>query len=112
MFARRLFHVLGALLIASTLLLAPVQAETRRNFAILVGVSDYPSIAKESWLQGPRNDMELVRGFLASNPAVAFQPDDIVVLADGLEGAAEPTLANIRAAFAAMAGEGGQGGFI
>ncbi len=78
--------------------------EARENFALLVGVSSYPSLEERFWLVGPANDVDLVKTYLTTNPHVPFDAGNITVLADGVPGAGAPTLAAIRAGFADLAG--------
>jgi len=78
-------------------------AQARENHALLVGASEYPSLDQRYWLVGPKNDVDLVRTFLTTNPHVRFEPGNITVLADGVEGATPPTLGAIRAAMADLA---------
>lgn len=75
----------------------------RENHAILIGASQYPNLAEEYWLVGPANDVDLVRNYLVQNTAVPFKPENITLLADGVEGATPPTLAAIRAAMSDLA---------
>ncbi|MDD9739891.1 caspase family protein [Marinovum sp. SP66] len=77
----------------------------REARALLIGASTYPSLDERFWLKGPANDVDLVARYLASNPVLPFAPDNIVVLADGVDGGRAPTLAAIRAEFAALAQE-------
>ncbi|MES0880541.1 caspase family protein [Roseibium sp. SCP14] len=59
------------------------QAEVR---AVLVGVSDYTESSEIPDLQGPKNDVILMRDILAKRGA-----DDVTILAHGVENAGEPT---------------------
>ncbi|MGE0845794.1 MAG: caspase family protein [Flavobacteriaceae bacterium] len=101
-----------ALAFAIMCLALPETAAARTNFAILIGATDYPNIDKRFWLQGPKYDVELVDGYLRDNPAAGFEEKNIAVLADGVEGAKTPTLANIRDAFAELAGRLQPGDFV
>lgn len=79
------------------------RAETH---ALLVGVSEYPNLEKESWLRGPVHDVELVAGVLRNR--FDTKSSDIRILAgwpDDEEN--RPTKANIRDAFAALANKVG-----
>ena len=60
-------------------LMLPVVAQAE-NYALLVGVSDYPQ--KGRALEGPRNDVALMWNMLTER---GFDPANITVLADGLE---------------------------
>ncbi|MGH1415501.1 MAG: caspase family protein [Pelagimonas sp.] len=75
----------------------------RENHALLIGASSYPNLDERYWLVGPANDVDLVRTFLTLNETVPFDPENITVLADGVAGGNDPTLANIRAEMAALA---------
>lgn len=88
----------GAFLIAG--LLAP-GASARTNYALIVGVTKYPNLPENTWLIGPNNDAELVRTYLTGH--AGFGPENVIVLADGIEGAGTPTLTNIRGAMKALA---------
>ncbi len=89
-------------------LAAPVAA--RDNHALLVGVSTYETLDERFWLVGPANDVALVRSYLKTNPHVPFAPENITVLADGVEGT--PTLAAIRAAMKDLAAKVGPDDFV
>lgn len=67
-------------------------ADAQQRYAVLVGVSEYPKSTSAVPLPGARNDVRLMRQVLAR---AGFRADDIVVLADGVEGAAMPTRQNI-----------------
>lgn len=87
-------------------------AWARTNYALVVGVSKYPDLDEKLWLAGPRNDATMVRDFLESNTALQFSPDHVVTLADGVDGAADPTSAHIRQAFADLAAKVEPGDFV
>ena len=81
-------------------------AASRTYHALLVACTDYPNLPQKNWLIGPKNDAVLVRDYLLSNvPApVKFAPENVTVLADGVDGAAgSPTHAAIKAALADLA---------
>ena len=73
-------------------------ARTQRRRALLIGVSEYPSLQPRYQLRGPKND---VRAWLThlQKSRVPFAPQDISVLADDVTfpGGLEPTRANILA---------------
>lgn len=81
---------------------APVAeaAAARQRRAMLVGVADYPNLPRRLWLQGPVNDVQLMRTTLQ---AIGYSADDADVLHSRAGGAREPTLANVHAAMARMA---------
>ena len=66
-------------------------AEQRKR-ALLIGVSSYTN-PKIPDLLAPKNDVRLMRDSLTN--FMGFKPAEITVLADGLDGATEPTKANI-----------------
>ncbi|MEM0900085.1 MAG: caspase family protein [Pseudomonadota bacterium] len=79
------------------------EAVAAESHALVIGVSQYQNLPKQDWLKGPANDVVLVRDFLQTNPSRVFEPENITVLADGVENAEEPTLQAIRTAFADLA---------
>lgn len=93
-------------LIFGIFLSAPQRAvsETR---ALLIGVSDYDDSAGVADLKGPANDVRLLSTTLRNRGI-----DDLIVLADGVEGGARPTRAAILDAFAALAASAQDGDFI
>lgn len=98
----RVSHMRRVLCAAFVLLAgtAPLRAE---NFALLVGVSGYPDLEAGTRLEGPANDIPLVRDYLTGNRHLPFDGGNVVVLADGVEGGEDPTLEAIRAGFADLA---------
>lgn len=92
--------------------LATQEAAARTNRALLVGVTEYSNLPKGDWLEGPTNDVKLVRDYLTSNPASAFAADNITVLATGVEGAQSPTRAAIMTALDQMAAKAENGDFV
>ena len=62
--------------------------------AIVVGVADYPNLDKKLWLDGPRNDVEVVMNYLLDNN---FDETNITLLAD--DEPILPTYKNILIAF-------------
>lgn len=85
----------------------------RRNHALLVAVTQYPSLFRSEWLTGPNNDALMMQAYLREEAPVRFAPEDIRVLATGLEIAqAEPTLAAIRAEMARLADVAAPGDFV
>jgi len=101
---------LAAALAAGTLLAGPAWART--NHALIVAVSKYPNLSEDKWLNGPVNDAKLVRQYLLEGAPLDFEESEITVLADGIEGAAEPTGDHIREAFASLAEEVEPGDFV
>jgi len=96
----------------ATALLLALPAFARDNHALLIGASTYPNLAERFWLKGPANDVDLVRRFLTSNATLPFDAQNITVLADGVEGAALPTLAAIRTAMADLTARVQPGDFV
>lgn len=94
----------------AALLTAPALA--RENHALLVGVSEYPALSERYWLKGPANDVQLIAAYLTRAAPVPFDPANVILLADGVEGAEAPTLAAIRAAFATLVDRVQPGDFV
>jgi hypothetical protein len=80
-----------------------------RIHALLVGVSEYPALDQQMWLSGPRNDVALYRDLLLDR---GLARQDIIVLADGLEGAADPGRQAVMDALDALAGKVAAGDFV
>lgn len=68
--------------------------------ALLVGVSEYPSLGQNFQLEGPRNDIARMRDILSRR---GFQSANVTVLADGVTSAELPTRANILRALERLA---------
>lgn len=78
--------------------------------ALLVGVSEYPSLSERHQLIGPSNDVVLMQRLLESR---GFPPERITVLADGVDTAdGLPTRATIKGAFDALIEQAGEGDFV
>jgi len=93
-------------LAALALFVTPVEA---RNLALLVGVSAYDDAAIRS-LEGPRNDVVLMREALARRD---FGAQDVEVLADGApDSKAAPTRAAILAGLQGLADKAGAGDLV
>jgi hypothetical protein len=87
---RRLYFCAMMYAICSTF---NVSAHAATRHAILIGVSDYLN-GTEYDLKGPQNDVALMKHLLTHT--LAYEPQSIVVLADGVEGSkALPTRASI-----------------
>ncbi len=97
-------------IIALCLTAAPALA--RENYALLIGANQYPALEERWWLKGPANDVQLVATYLTTEAPVPFSPDHVTVLSDGVAGAADPTLAAIRGAFADLTAEVQPGDFV
>ncbi len=103
--------LLSTALVALPALLA-TPSLARENYALLIGVNDYPSLEERWWLKGPGNDVALVAQYLTTEAPVPFLPEHVTVLSDGVEGAKDPTLAAIRTAFADLTAEVQPGDFV
>ncbi|WP_435138548.1 caspase family protein [Pseudopelagicola sp. nBUS_19] len=95
---------LGALLVSILGLVTPAHGEMR---ALLVGVSDYDKGTGIADLRGPKNDVLLMQDVLKQRGAT-----DVVIVADGVEGAGQPTLAGIEAGFAQITAQAETGDLI
>jgi hypothetical protein len=96
---------------------APAGAAAPRRFALLVGVSDYPSSEPKGpddkrtpfHLNGPKNDVQLIRTLLSQR---GFAPGAVQVLADGVPDAGLPTRSAILAALDGLTAQARPGDFI
>lgn len=105
--------MLRRLLLATTLSVLAMPALARENYALLIGANQYPALDQKYWLKGPANDVKLVQTYLTTQSPVPFAADNVVMLADGVEGSqADPTLANIRAQIAALTEKVQPGDFV
>lgn len=77
--------------------------------ALLVGVSELVNQPPALWLQAPRNDVILMRRTLRAH---GFAPQDITVLADGVDGAALPEARQIEDALADLLARSREGDFV
>lgn len=96
--------VVTAVVVSMTISTARAQ-----NYALLVGVSKYPSLAEELQLVGPANDVKLVRELLQKK---GFSDDHVQVLADGLPQAGDPTRQNIIAGLDKIVAQAKRGDFV
>ena len=99
-------------LLTSALCLAALPALARENYALLIGVNQYPNLEERWWLKGPANDVQLVATYLTTEAPVPFAPGHVTLLSDGVPGATPPTLAAIRSAFTDLAAEVQPGDFV
>ncbi len=91
-----------ALALVSLGFAAPAWART--NHAVLVAVTAYPNLPPKASLVGPNHDAKLVRDYLMNNAPVKFEPGNVELLADGVDGASgSPTHEHILAALKAVA---------
>ncbi|WP_341891964.1 caspase family protein [Variovorax sp. YR752] len=93
MTARSLVRHAAAALLLGAALSAPAAGKV---LAVLVGVSEYPTLDKRYQLEGPRNDVKRLRAVLQQRGVAA---QDLRVLADGVDGAELPTRAAILGAW-------------
>jgi len=101
------WSALGALL---ALLVSLQSAQAREMRALIVGVSEYPSLAKNYQLEGPRNDVQRLRDILQQR---GFAPRNITLLADGVAGASGlPTRAAILAGLDTLATQSAKGDYV
>lgn len=85
-------------------------ATAAANHALLIGVSNYPSLKPELQLRGPKNDVMLMRALLQTR---GFRAGNIRVLADGVPGThGDPTRARIVDEFKALAARAAPGDFV
>jgi len=77
--------------------------------ALLVGVSELVNQPQALWLQAPRNDVMLMRDALLKQ---GFATTDIVLLADGVSGAALPDAQAIHEALARLLAQSKSGDFV
>ena len=87
-------------------------AQARENHALLIGVSRYETLEEQYWLNGPANDVQLAYHYLTTAANPAFKPENIRVLADGVEGAQHPTLSAIRTSFEELMARVEDGDFV
>jgi hypothetical protein len=88
-------------------------AQARTNHALLIACTAYPNLPPKVALIGPNHDAVLVLDYLLNNAPVRFEPQNVAVLADGLEDAAgSPTRENILAALKSIAGKAVRGDFV
>ncbi|MDQ2065961.1 caspase family protein [Xinfangfangia sp. CPCC 101601] len=100
------------LALSLTLALCALPAAARENYALLIGANDYPNLDQKYWLNGPKNDVELVRDYLLQAAPVPFAPQNVVLLTDGTPGVQPATLQAIRDQIAALTAKAQPGDFI
>jgi hypothetical protein len=104
--------MLRSLLVSTALTLCALPALARENHALLIGANEYQNLEERWWLNGPSNDVELVRDYLLTDAPVPYKADNILILADNLGGVQPATLANIRAAVAELTARVQPGDFV
>ncbi|QPB22671.1 caspase family protein [Rhizobium sp. 007] len=97
-------------LFATLVVTSPASAQT--NYAVIVGVTEYPKFPKANWLVGPGNDATLVREYLTKRSPVRFEPTNVTLLADNVNGAGEPTRASILSTLDTLGRQVGSGDFV
>lgn len=98
--------------LTSALALLALPALARENHALLVGANRYPALEERFWLNGPSNDVALVKTYLTTAAPVPFAPENVTVLSDAVEGTPAPTLAAIRQGFADLTARVAPGDFV
>ncbi len=107
--SRSLVDGLSRLALALIVLLTPAAAAAAR-YALLVGVSSYPSLEQRFQLHGPANDVPLLRSVLLQR---GFRDQDIRVLADQVkESQGDPTRSGILNELKTLAGKVQKGDFV
>jgi hypothetical protein len=76
--------------------------------ALLVGVSSYPALESKLQLEGPKNDIPLIRSVLERR---GFATSNMQVLADGVPGAADPNRAAVLGAMDQLVAKSRSGDF-
>lgn len=104
--------MLRKLLLSSALALLAVPAAARENYALLIGANEYRNLDERWWLNGPKNDVEMVRDYLLAEAPVPFAADHVTMLTDGVEGVQPATLQAILDAFADLTAKAQPGDFI
>lgn len=99
----------AAVVATAALMLFAAEAAANQRYALLVGVSSYPSLGENLQLHGPKNDVVLMRALLQQK---GFEAKHVRVLADGLSGAGDPTRAAIMSELKGLAGKAAKGDFV
>ncbi|MBX3532159.1 MAG: caspase family protein [Rhizobiaceae bacterium] len=87
-------------------------AAARTNYAVLIGVTKYPNV-RNADLVGPANDAVMVREYLLNSAPAKFDPTNVLVLADEVEGAtASPSKQNIMDTLAGIASRARRGDLV
>lgn len=103
--------MLRSLFLSSALALCALPGLARENHALLVAAGEYRNLQERWWLNGPKNDVDLVATYLTTGAPVPFAAENVTVLSDA--GGHDPaTLENIRAAFARLTETAEPGDFI
>ncbi len=91
-----------SIIISGLITVSALPAVAKENYAILIGASTYENLKEKYWLKGPANDVTLVAQYLTTTAPIPFDPDNVTLLADGVEGGQKPTLDAIRKGFAQL----------
>jgi hypothetical protein len=86
-----------------------VSVQAAEKYALLVGVSNYPSLPENRQLQGAKNDVLLMQKVLSN---IGFSPTRISLLADKVDGASAPTREGILAALNQLRDKSERGDFV
>ncbi len=100
------------LLLSTTLTLCAMPALARENYALLIGANEYVNLDERWWLNGPKNDVLMVRDYLLTEAPVPFVADHVTMLTDGVEDVQPATLQAIRDAVADLTAKAQPGDFI
>jgi hypothetical protein len=100
--AELVFAAVGLVALSAT-------SAARENYAVLVGVNNYTNLDRQYQLQGPVNDVALMRSVLRTR---GFAEDNILILADGIGGAQVPTRHGIMQAIAMVTERAKRGDFV
>lgn len=101
-------HLLGLVTLIYTIAVTD-SVLAAEKYALLVGVSNYPSLPENRQLQGAKNDVLLMQKVLSNN---GFTPTKILLLADKIEGASPPTREGILAALNQLRDKAASGDFV
>lgn len=92
-----------------TLVFTSLTLQAKETFAVIVGVSEYPTLEKNLSLVGPKYDALRVRDMLLQQ---GVQPQNIQLLADGVEKSVLPTKVNIVNAMKSLTKQVKAGDFV
>lgn len=104
--------VAGIRLMPGTVGTAHASQPDRTNYALLVAATEYPNLPPNAKLVGPNNDADLVRDYLLSSAPVKFEPENVVLLADGIESSGTPARDVIRQKLDDLAAQVKPGDFV
>jgi hypothetical protein len=105
---RQVFTRQATLLAVGLIALGVAWPALAARHALLVGVSNYPALEAKLQLEGPKNDIPLIRSVLERR---GFTADNMQVLADGVTGAADPSRAAVLAAMDQLIAKSRSGDF-